>query len=204
MDGIDRRVFQRLVDVRGKYAFLAAPACKSPARMFQCVWGRDGKRETLHLVFPANEVKNDTDLEFRLPPGVITILKVYLAEARPLLANLGNDYLFPGEGQRHKGSGLLSKQIARTMLRAVGVRATGHQFRHLVGYIYLLDNPGGHEVVRRFLGHKSIETTIRFYAGMEQETAIKHLDQVLEARRQRLVRRPSTQKNLSPPNSREK
>ena len=151
------------------------------------VWGRDGKHETLHLVFPAVEVKNDTDLEFRLPPRVIDILKAYLARARPLLAEHGNDYLFPGEALRHKGPGLLSKQIAQTMLRAVGVRATGHQFRHLIGYIYLKDNPGGHEVVRRFLGHKHIETTIAFYAGMEQEAAIELLDRAIEARRQRIV-----------------
>jgi integrase len=152
------------------------------------VWGREGKRETLHLVFPSTEVKNGTDLEFRLPPRVIAILKVYLARARPLLAREGNDYLFPGEGQHHKGPGLLSKQIAQTMLRAVGVRATGHQFRHLTGYIYLKDNPGGHEVVRRFLGHKRIETTIAFYAGMEQEAAIEHLDRTIESRRQRIIR----------------
>jgi integrase len=178
------------------------------------VWGRDGKHETLHLVFPATEVKNGTDLEFRLPRRVIELLKVYLAKGRPLLAEAGNDYLFPGEGDRHKGPGLLSKQIAQTTLRRVGVRVTGHRFRHLIGYIYLKDNPGGHEVVRRFLGHKRIETTIAFYAGMEQEAAIKHLDQVLEARRQRLVRpsrkrnaphrRPGTQKKPSPPSPRKK
>jgi hypothetical protein len=30
--------------------------------------------------------------------------------------------------------------------------------------------------VRRLLGHKSIETTIRFYAGMEVAEAVRHYD----------------------------
>jgi hypothetical protein len=69
----------------------------------------------------------------------------------------------------------------------LGARVTGHQFRHLIGYVYLKDNPNGHEVVRRFLGHKRIETTIAFYAGMEQAAAIAHLDRFIETRRQRIV-----------------
>jgi integrase len=154
------------------------------------IWGRDGPRETCHLVFPASEVKNDIDLEFRLPPWVIEILKVYLAKGRPLLAKEGNAYLFPGHGASHKGPGLLSKQIKQTAEHAVGVPVTAHQFRHLVGLLYLLENPGGHEVVRRLLGHKRIETTIAHYAGMEQAAAIALWDRHIEARRQRIVRRP--------------
>ena len=47
------------------------------------------------------------------------------------------------------------------------MRVRAHQFRHLAGFLYLQHNPGGHEVVRRLLGHESIETTLTFYAGME-------------------------------------
>ena len=160
-----------------------------------------GDHETWHLIFPASEVKNDQNLEFRLPQRVIDILKVYLDRARPLLAEEGNDFLFPGQGPRHKGVGLLSKQIAETAKKKLGVRVTGHQFRHLIGFIFLKDHPGGHEVVRRFLGHKRIETTIAFYAGMEQEAAIEHLDRTLEARRQRIVRPRAKRGKKAPPRS---
>lgn len=105
------------------------------------VWGREGNRDTAHLVFPASEVKNDADLEFRLPRRVIDLLQVYVAKARPLLTAAGNDFLFPGQGQRYKGPGVLSKQIAAAAIRILGVRVTGHQFRHLVGYVYLRENP---------------------------------------------------------------
>lgn len=59
-----------------------------------------------------------------------------------LLLAAGNDFLFPGQGQRYKGPGVLSKQIAAAAIRILGVRVTGHQFRHLVGYVYLRENPG--------------------------------------------------------------
>lgn len=153
------------------------------------VWGREGNRDTAHLVFPASEVKNDADLEFRLPRRVIDLLQVYVAKARPLLTAAGNDFLFPGQGQRYKGPGVLSKQIAAAAIRILGVRVTGHQFRHLVGYVYLRENPGSHEVVRRILGHKNIATTIGSYAGMEQAAAIKHYDSFIENLRQRNTRR---------------
>jgi len=126
------------------------------------------------------------------------LVKVYLARARPLLAEDGNDYLFPGWGLHYKGPGVLSKQIAETAKKVLGARVTGHQFRHLIGYVYLKDNPNGHEVVRRFLGHKRIETTIAFYAGMEQAAAIAHLDRFIEARRQRIVRPQANRTRKAP------
>jgi integrase len=140
-----------------------------------------------HLVFPASEVKNEVDLEFRLPPLVMRMMEVYLSRARPLQTKLGNDYLFPGVGLRHLCRRQLSLRIAAETTRVLGVRVTAHQFRHLIGFLYLRENPGGHEVVRRFLGHKRIETTIKYYAGMEQSAAVEHFDRFIEARRQKIA-----------------
>ena len=55
----------------------------------------------------------------------------------------------------------------------------GRQFRHLAGYLYLRQNPGGHEVVRRLLGHRSITTTVQFYAGMETTAAIAEYERTV-------------------------
>ena len=82
-------------------------------------------------------------------------------------------------------------QIAKTVHREIGVRLTAHQFRHLAGFLYLRRNPGGHEVVRRLLAHKSIDTTTRYYAGMEVSEAIRHYDRHIESRRSE-VARPSS------------
>jgi hypothetical protein len=45
---------------------------------------------------------------------------------------------------------------------------------------YLLRHPEGHEVVRPMLGHRSINTTIKFCAGMEMAEAARHYEAVLE------------------------
>ena len=68
----------------------------------------------------------------------------------------------------------------------VGVRVTGHRFRHVVGYIYLLDNPNGYEVIRLLLGHKSIKTTMTFYASLEVREGHKRYDNFIERRRREL------------------
>jgi hypothetical protein len=44
-------------------------------------------------------------------------------------------------------------------------------------------NPGGHEVARRLLGHRTITTTIGFYAGMEVAAAVRHYDRHVAQRR---------------------
>ena len=46
-----------------------------------------------------------------------------------------------------------------------------HQFRHAAGALILKHRPGEYELVRRILGHKSIETTLRFYLALETTQA---------------------------------
>ena len=52
-----------------------------------------------------------------------------------------------------------------------------------MGFIFLCENPGNYEVVRRFLGHKNIATTVNFYAEMEMRVAAKTLDDAISRRR---------------------
>jgi integrase len=44
---------------------------------------------------------------------------------------------------------------------------TVHQFRHAAAAVYLKHHPGNYETVRRLLGHRDIQTTIKFYCGFE-------------------------------------
>jgi integrase len=46
-----------------------------------------------------------------------------------------------------------------------------HQFRHAAGALILKHHPGRYELVKRILGHKSVETTMRFYLNMETTQA---------------------------------
>ena len=81
---------------------------------------------TVHLRFPAAEVKNRNDLEFPL-------MQEYMRLDMP-----------------------------------------AHRFRHAAAKIYLDRHPGEYELIRQFLGHKDIQTTIAFYAGAESASAARH------------------------------
>lgn len=150
-----------------------------------------GRARRVHLSFPADEVKNGVELEFPLSDVTRRLLDRYLHDIRPKLLRAPSDYLFPGQGAGPKRPSLLSGQIADTVEEKIGVRLTAHQFRHLIGYIYLQTNPGQHEVVRQLLGHKDIQTTLQFYAGMETQRAIAHYDAFLDDRRSGAVRTPA-------------
>ena len=46
-----------------------------------------------------------------------------------------------------------------------------HQFRHAAGALILKHRPGEYELVRRILGHKNVQTTIKFYLDLETTQA---------------------------------
>ena len=144
-----------------------------------------GAMQRVRLVVPAAEVKNRQELEHPLPPWVVALLDLYLRRARPLLQPHPGPWLFPGRGDgKPKTTYRLGQQIAQATEAELGLRLTPHQFRHACGLIYLAANPGGHEVVRHLLGHRSLATTLRFYAGMETAAALRRYDAVVLERRE--------------------
>ena len=149
--------------------------------------GSGGTRR-LHLHFPPEEVKNGVELEFEIAGLTLDLFDAYVNRVRPLLTGPENPYLFPGQGVRSKHASFFSKQIADLLRQDIGVHVTAHQFRHLVGFIFLCENPGNYEVVRRFLGHKNIATTVKFYAEMEMRVAAKTLDEAIARRRGALAK----------------
>ena len=58
-----------------------------------------------------------------------------------------------------------------------------HLFRHLAGKLTLDAQPGAYGLVRDILGHKSVNTTTPYYAGMDAKGALRCYDeQVLRLR----------------------
>jgi integrase len=129
----------------------------------------------VHLRFPACEVKNTVDLEFPLPPQTVALIDLYRRDYRHLLTDEPSDFLFPGKHVgRAKRCQALSNQIKLTVHEYTGLDMPAHRFRHAVAKIFLDRNPGQYEVVRQFLGHQNIKTTIEFYAGAETAAAARH------------------------------
>lgn len=144
-----------------------------------------GATRRVHLIYGGAEVKNGEEIEHVLQARTVKMIEEYVQRALPLLHRGSSDYLFPGVSGRGKNCGFLSGQIAQFTSKKIGVRLTAHQFRHLAGYIYLCAHPGAYEVVRRLLGHRSIQTTINAYAGMEKRAAIALYDQHVAHQRER-------------------
>jgi integrase len=132
-----------------------------------------GPEPTYHLVIPPEDVKNDEPLEYPLPETVGEMLALYRGIFRPRLCLGDNPWLFPGEGDHHKTKGTLSGQIIERITKTLGLRVTPHQFRHLAAALILEKDPANYEFVRRVLGHKNLETTIRFYVGLETVDAVR-------------------------------
>jgi integrase len=120
------------------------------------------------LVFPHYDVKNRVELNFKFDETLTELIDEYVHEFRPALLRGANaSWLFPGENGQPKHSLLFSQQITVRIQKAIGLRITVHQFRHAAAAIYLKDRPGDYETVRRVLGHRDLQTTIRFYCGLE-------------------------------------
>ncbi len=126
------------------------------------------------LVFPEYDVKNGVLLEFALDQATTTLIDEYIFQHRPLLMHGANhESLFPGSGNEHKRSNVLSNQISERLWKELGLEITPHQFRHAAAYIMLKADPGNYELVRRVLGHRSSATTRDFYVGLESLDATR-------------------------------
>ncbi len=138
------------------------------------------KARAVHLHFPAAEVKNRNDLEFPLMADSVELLGIYINEWRALLTTGPSPFLFPGKTpERNKGNGALSSQIKELVHAYTRLDMPAHRFRHTAAKIFLDRNPGQYEVVRQFLGHKDVKTTIAFYAGAESASAARHYAQTI-------------------------
>ena len=145
---------------------------------------RAGQKGVVHLVIPGDEVKNGEPLEFTLPTETVRLLDLYIRDYQPRLTACRSPWLFSGNGGKPKTRELLGDQVSKHVFKATGLHVNLHLFRHIAAKLYLDQNPGGYEVCRRILGHRSMETTTRFYAGMETAAAGRHFDEeILKLRR---------------------
>jgi integrase len=132
------------------------------------------------LVFPNYDVKNRVDLTFRFDQKLTDLIDEYVHEFRPaLLRGSNSSWLFPGENGEPKNGLLFSKQITVRIQKAIGLRMTVHQFRHAAAAVYLKHHPGDYETVRRLLGHRDIQTTIKFYCGLETIAATEEFGRLI-------------------------
>jgi integrase/lambda repressor-like predicted transcriptional regulator len=134
------------------------------------------------ITVPNVEVKlrtiDDPDLPIPLGENESRRLRLYLDKIRPKALRPGDDlnpFLFPAQGSSVDPGqpfvGLLERLMRHTH-RVTGIRMNPHLYRHFLGWLWLKDDPNRLPDVQRLLGHKSLETTLEFYAEIDEHLAL--------------------------------
>lgn len=142
---------------------------------FDCHLIRSGA--TMRIFIPDHEVKNHVEINAILPPHLVRLIDLYRTSYRPLLLTEPSNCLFPGVADRPKSRERLASQISNCIKDRCGLLMNVHLFRHLSAQTWLEAHPGDYGFVRLLLGHESVETTTRFYCGMETKAAVLHFDE---------------------------
>jgi integrase len=142
-----------------------------------------GPNSNYRLLFPDYDTKNRVKLDFPLPRYVTDLIDEYVHEHWPvLLRGRNEDWLFSGQRSGAKGKTAFSGQIKDRIYEATGLRITVHQFRHAAGALILRERPGEYELVRLLLGHRSVQTTMNFYVGLESMQASEIFSEIVMKR----------------------
>ena len=120
------------------------------------------------------------NLNFKFDQPLTDLIDEYVHEFRPtLLRGTNSSWLFPGENGEPRNKLQFSKQITERIQKATGLRITSTNFATLRQRFYLKHHPGNYETVRQFLGHRDIQTTIRFYCGLETMQATEEFGKLI-------------------------
>jgi integrase len=72
--------------------------------------------------------------------------------------------------------------VTKRIFKATGLRITVHQFRHAAGAVFLKHHPGEYVLVQHLLGHKSVQTTTKFYVGLASTQASELFGKIIRRR----------------------
>jgi integrase len=144
----------------------------------------EGQGKPAVVLFKPEETKNRVPLEFELSVELSNRLHLYRNQIASTVIGRRPERLFVTWRGKPRTQGAISVAIETTVLKHVGVRLTPHQFRHLAAKIILDENPGAYELVRELMGHKNMQTTTNFYAGIDTRRAGRaHLELIAKIRR---------------------
>jgi integrase len=141
------------------------------------------------LELSAAEMKNKTAAAYDVPRHITKMLLEYRERLAPKIIGHRPVRLFVNVDGTPKSPSTVAWLIAGYALRHAGVVLTPHQFRHLSAKITLDEHPGGIDLVKQNLVHKSHKTTAGYYAGIDTRRAARHQQRIID----RLLSTPAWQ-----------
>lgn len=140
----------------------------------------EGRRKLFMVNVSAKDVKNNNSIDFDLGENQSGLLDTYLSQFRQRVSDDPGSFVFPKKaGGGHRTPDNFGKEISALIYRETGLVMNAHLFRHLAGMLLLNNNPGEFETVRRFLGHKKLDTTTAFYARFSNKAAVARYDEIV-------------------------
>jgi hypothetical protein len=143
------------------------------------------RRLPSHILIDAEDTKNSEPVQWPLPRGTAILIRDFVERHRTQLPGSDSPYLFAGEKGEALSKSACRYAITGTIKREIGIDVHPHLLRHFAAWLYLTEHPGQYEMVRRVLGHKSVQTTIDNYVGLETGAAAAAFDETVLRERAR-------------------
>ena len=143
-----------------------------------------GKPGRWRVHIPAHEVKNGEDIDCEFLDATSALLHRYVTVFRPKLTDKPSSILFVSSttGKAKVGT-TVSRQFSEFIRRELGLAAHPHLMRHFAATNWLGENESDWETARRLLGHASIDTTRKHYAGVSNSRAFVRNEEMIERQR---------------------
>lgn len=139
--------------------------------------------DRMQLVIPAAQVKarsaQDAALVVPLSAATSKLLRSYIGSLREKALTAGderNPYLFPSQKRANfkpdQFYTSLLQRVTKLLEKHAHVSIHPHLYRHLIGWIWLKESTANLPKVQILLGHKNLQTTLNYYAELDQEVVL--------------------------------
>lgn len=128
-----------------------------------------------HIRVKAADFKGRRVWEGAWPESLTEALLLYKDDVHPVIAGPDNAIVFPSKsGQRISGPDL-HKIIVAISQEKLGRSFSPHQFRALVGTLYILEHPNEIWTIQHLLGHRFLSTTLQYYVHVTARQASRRV-----------------------------
>jgi len=109
------------------------------------------------------------------PAPLTEALLLYKNEVQPVIAGPDNPIVFPSRSGRRLSDPDLYDIIVAISQEKLGRRFSPHQFRALVGTLYILQYPSEVWTIQHLLGHRFLTTTLQYYVHVTARQASRRV-----------------------------